>query len=190
MYSSDGDLIAASVKRPALFETIFERHYPRVLRFAIGRVGPTDGYDVAAETFVRAFDRRSRFDQERESALPWLFGIAVNIMRERARRRARRARAFERAAGAETATDAAGHFDGEAVDRVDALARSQELQEALAVLTDDEYQVLMLYAIGDMTYADIAVSVGVPIGTVRSRIHRARIKARELLGADESIPIG
>lgn len=190
MQASDGDLIAESVTRPDLFEAIFERHHRSVLRFAMGRVGYSDASDVAAETFVRAFDRRSRFKTDRESALPWLFGIAANIMRERARRRVRRARAFERAASATIDAEVAGHFDREAVDRVDAAARTEELQQALEALTDDEYQVLMLLAIGDMTYSDIATHLNIPIGTVRSRIHRARAKARELLEPDTTILIG
>ncbi len=187
---TDGEVIAASIAHPEQFEIIFERHYRAVLRFAVGRIGTSDGGDIAAEAFVRAFDRRARFKTDRESALPWLFGIAANIMRERARRRARRARAFERAASATIDAEIGGHFDGDAVDRVDAVARSHELQAALDILTDDEYQVLMLLAVGDMSYSDIAGHLAIPIGTVRSRIHRARAKARELLGSDESIPIG
>ena len=187
---TDGDLIAASVHRPELFELVFERHYRAVLRFSVGRIGPSDGPDVAGETFVRAFDRRSRFKVDRESALPWLFGIAANIMRERARRRARRARAFERAVGASADADDAGVFDGEAVERLDAIARSDELRDALARLSDDEYQVLMLLALGELSYSDIAQHLDIPIGTVRSRIHRARAKARELLESEAAIHIG
>jgi RNA polymerase sigma-70 factor (ECF subfamily) len=81
-------------------------------------------------------------------------------------------------------------FEVDAADRLDAQSRSGDLSRALRSLSEDEYQVLMLLAIADFSYSDIAESLGIPIGTVRSRIHRARNKMRELLEAERSISGG
>jgi RNA polymerase sigma-70 factor (ECF subfamily) len=179
---SDGELILASRRRPEVFEVIFERHHSAVFRFAAGRVGPDEAADVAADTFVRAFDRRHRFRIDRESALPWLFGIAANVVRERHRSGRRRIGLLERSVALAVGDDS--RFETEAAERVDADARRPDLASALAVLTEDEYQVMMLLALADMSYPAIADQLGVPIGTVRSRIHRARRKLRELLEAE------
>jgi RNA polymerase sigma-70 factor (ECF subfamily) len=185
---SDGELIVASRRKPELFEFIFERHHAAVFRFIAGRNGHADAADVAAETFVRAFDRRDRFRSDRESALPWLFGIAANVARERRRSWIRRQRSAGKAAVFVAGVDS--RFEMDAAERVDALARRDDLRRALSSLADEEYQCLMLLAIGGLTYSDIADALGIPIGTVRSRIHRARRKMRELLEPERPIPGG
>jgi RNA polymerase sigma-70 factor (ECF subfamily) len=179
---TDGEVISASRQSPELFEEIFERHYTSVLRFAAGRLGRDVAGDVAAETFVRAFDRRARFRTDRDSALPWLFGIAVNVMRERRRKAGRRFGAYQRAASLAAGEET--RFEAEAAERVDAASRSEDLAWALSELSDEEYQVIMLLAVAEFSYPDISEYLGVPIGTVRSRIHRARRKLRELLEAE------
>lgn len=176
---TDGEIILASRQQPELFEVIFERHHGAVSRFAAGRMGPDMAGDIASETFVRAFARRSRFRTDRESALPWLFGIAANVMRERRRKSMRRFGAYQRALSYQMSDD--DRFEAEAAERLDATNRSEELRAALAELTDDEYQVFMLLAVAQFSYPDISEYLGIPIGTVRSRIHRARRKLRELV---------
>jgi RNA polymerase sigma factor (sigma-70 family) len=183
--STDCEVILASRRRPELFEVIFERHYQAVYRFAVGRAGVDDAGDIAADTFVRAFDRRDRFRTDRECALPWLFGIAANVARERRRKSVRRHRMVQRSVALVAGDDA--RFEVEAAERVDALSQRPELTAALATLTEDEYQVLMLLAIADFSYPDISEYLGIPIGTVRSRIHRARRKMRELMEAERPI---
>jgi RNA polymerase sigma factor (sigma-70 family) len=183
--STDCEVIVASRRRPELFEVIFERHYQAVFRFAVGRAGVDDAGDIAADTFVRAFDRRDRFRTDRESALPWLFGIAANVAREKRRKSARRQRMVQRSVALVTGDDA--RFELEAAERVDAVSQRPELTAALSALSDDEYQVLMLLAIADFSYPDISEYLGIPIGTVRSRIHRARRKMRELMEAERPI---
>jgi RNA polymerase sigma factor (sigma-70 family) len=181
----DGALIAQSIRNPEVFEVVFDRYYQAVYRFAVGRAGVSEAGDVAGETFLRAFARRHRFDVEQTNALPWLFGIAVNVTRERFRKVNRGRRALDRVAAA---PEIISPFEGEAVERTDALSRTDELASALADLTDDEYQVLMLSALGDLSYQEIADSLDIPIGTVRSRLARARRKMRELMEPDRSIP--
>jgi RNA polymerase sigma-70 factor (ECF subfamily) len=122
---------------------------------------------------------------EQANALPWLFGIAVNVTRERFRKVNRGRRAHDRVA---VAAEIISPFEGEAVERTDALARTADLASALSGLTDDEYQVLMLSALSDLSYQEIADSLDIPIGTVRSRLARARRKMRELMEPDRSIP--
>jgi RNA polymerase sigma factor (sigma-70 family) len=185
---TDCEIIVASRRRPELFEVIFERHYQAVFRFAAGRQGADEAADIASDTFIRAFDRRDRFRTDRENALPWLFGIAANVARERNRKRIRRLRMIRRSSIVFGGDDS--RFEVDATDRLDAMSQSRALAGALSKLTEDEYQVLMLLAIADFSYSDIAESLSIPIGTVRSRIHRARNKMRELLEAERSISGG
>jgi RNA polymerase sigma factor (sigma-70 family) len=180
--TTDCEIILASRRRPELFEGIFERHYQAVYRFAVGRAGIDEAGDVASDTFVRAFDRRDRFRTDRDSALPWLFGIAANVARERHRKSARRMRMVQRSVVLVAGEDS--RFEADAAERVDAVSKRGGLTNALTALSDDEYQVLMLLAIADYSYPDIAECLGIPIGTVRSRIHRARRKMRELMEAE------
>ena len=183
---TDAEAIQASRRRPELFEHVFNRHYSAVFRFAAGRMGADEAADVASDTFARAFDRRQRFDTGRASALPWLFGIAANVMRERRRKATRKARAMMRFSAGEHHA----HFEGETVDRLDATGQAHRLRRALAGLSDDEYQVLMLAALADLSYQEIADTLEVPIGTVRSRLSRARRRMREQLEADRPISGG
>lgn len=183
--SHDGRLIAASIRKPELFEVIFDRHYRSVVRFSVGRVGHNEAADVAAETFLRAFSRRARFDSEQPSALPWLFGISANVARERMRKTARGFRAFNRAT---PPPHIDSPFESDAVERTDAEAQAAILTASLAKLTDDEYQVLMLAAIADYSYQEIADRLDIPIGTVRSRLSRARRRMRELMEGVRSTP--
>ena len=178
----DGEVIAASRLVPERFEEIFDRHYDAVVGFAVGRVGYHHAHDVAAEVFVRAFDRRHLFRDDRENALPWLFGIASNVVRERRRREARGATALARVAVRldEEPTD----FEAESMRRLDAETTRSALVDALARLSDDEYQVLMLVALGELTYDVMAENLGIPAGTVRSRLARARRRMRTLLEVD------
>lgn len=174
----DGELISESIRRPEMFEVIFDRYYQILVRYAVGRVGHSDAPDVASEALVRAFTRRSRFDTTQATALPWLFGIAANVCRERRRKTMRGFRAIGRMA---TPPLGVSPFEADAVDRIDASAAAGELASALEELSEDEYQVLMLAAIGDLSYNDIASSLRIPIGTVRSRLARSKRRMRELL---------
>lgn len=179
---SDAAVIRRSLAEPRVFETIFDRHFDAVLRFAIGRVGVQDAPDVAAETFARAFGRRQRFRPDRPSALPWLFGIAVNVCRERSRRTDRGTRATTRmAASAEQVTEP---FENALAERIDAQRLRPELLAGLQRLRDEEYTLVMLAAESDLTYGEMADLLGIPVGTVRSRLSRARTRLRSLVEDD------
>ena len=169
--STDAAVIRASRGDPAAFGAVFDRHWVRIHRYCVVRAGPP-GEDVAAETFRIAFDRRSEYDG-RDDAAPWLYGIATNLLRGWFRSAARRDRAHRR-----SAPHAAGDELEDALDRAEAQRLGPELTAVLGRLSDEERDALLLHACAELTYDQIARATGVPIGTVRSRIHRARTRVR------------
>lgn len=126
--------------------------------------------------FAIAFRSRGRYDRGAADARPWLFGIAANLARRHSRTERRRLRAYAR-----TGVDPLGDDVGDSDRRLDALAAGPALAAALAALRPGEREVLLLFAWADLSYEEIAAALGVPIGTVRSRLSRARGRVRELL---------
>jgi RNA polymerase sigma factor (sigma-70 family) len=169
--SSDAAVIRASCRDPAAFGVVFDRHWVRIHRYCVVRAGPP-GEDLAAETFRVAFDRRSDYDG-RQDAAPWLYGIATNLLRTWFRSAARGERALRRSAG-----HAAGDDIEEALERAEAQRLGPELAAVLSQLTAEERDALLLHACAELSYDQIARATEVPIGTVRSRIHRARTRVR------------
>jgi RNA polymerase sigma factor (sigma-70 family) len=182
--ASDADVIAASLRVPAGFASVFDRYFDAIYVYLRRRVGPEIAEDLAAQTFEEAFRLRGRFDERRPSARPWLYGIATNLLRNHTRRERRQRLAHMRAWGDRPVSDGADAT----VSRVDAATRAGAVARALATLPDTERDALLLLAWGDLTYGEIAEALGVPIGTVRSRLSRGRTKLRELLGADGQEP--
>lgn len=180
--AEDADAIRASLDDPTAFEPVFERHFAAVHRFVRRRVGLAVADDVAAETFTRAFASRKQFDTRRHSALPWLFGIAVNLVARHYRDEERQLRAYAR-----TGIDPILADTEDSEDRLDATASHSRLAAALAELRPEERDVLLLHAWADLGYDEIAEALGIPLGTVRSRLSRARTHVRELLEHDEPL---
>jgi RNA polymerase sigma-70 factor (ECF subfamily) len=178
---TDAAVIVASRAEPARFSVLYDRYAAQLFRFAYRRVGPDIADDVVAETFLAAFRNRRRYDPERPDARAWLFGILVRELAQHRRREHARYRALATAA-------ADGPADGPA-DRVAAQVGAHALRgvlaHALAQLAEGDRDVLLLLAWGDLSYAEVADCVGVPIGTVRSRMHRARRQLREALGGSD-----
>ncbi len=180
MERSDAEVVAASLDDPPAFAALFDRHAGLLFRFLVRRVGPDVGDDLLGETFRIAFERRASFDCDRESARPWLYGIASNLLARHRRTEGRRLRA--------TATLAARTLppldpaDG-VVGALDAAVRWGAVTEAVAGLPDGERDALLLYAWEELSYAEVATALDVPVGTVRSRLNRARRRLREPLGA-------
>jgi RNA polymerase sigma factor (sigma-70 family) len=175
---TDAELIASSLEEPQAFSRLFDRHYDVVRAYLLRRVGPDVAPDLAAEVFTAAFDARRRYDQARPQARPWLLGIATNLLRHHRRTEVRRIRALARL---ERPVQGDGGLDG-ANARVDAAHLGGRLLEALATLATGERDVLLLVAWTDLGYAEIAEALHVPVGTVRSRLNRARSRLRERLG--------
>jgi RNA polymerase sigma factor (sigma-70 family) len=163
---------------PARFAELFDRHYPAIVRYLRGRVGQQLADDLAAETFTLAFRRRHQYRGEHADAAAWLYGIAGNLLRGHARAEVRRLRAYAR-----VVPDPVGPDIGEGVaERVDAAAAARRAALAVADLPAEQREVLLLLAWAELDYAGIATALGVPLGTVRSRLHRARQRLRRQLG--------
>ncbi|WP_345443543.1 RNA polymerase sigma factor [Actinoallomurus vinaceus] len=177
---TDAELIDRSRRNPERFAAVFDRHSDRVHHYLARRAGPDVADDLLSETFLRAFDQRDRFDPERSptGALPWLLGIATNMLRDHQRSQARRWRILARSG---TEPDEPSPVDRVAA-RVDANAMARPLIEVIATLADGDRDTLLLFAWADLTYEEIAAALGIPIGTVRSRIHRTRARLRAALG--------
>ena len=94
--SSDAGLIGVSVSNPQCFAMLFDRHARAIWRYACRRAGLSGADEIVSETFLRAFPRRASYDARRPDARPWLYGIATNVLRERARHEARSHRDVER----------------------------------------------------------------------------------------------
>jgi RNA polymerase sigma factor (sigma-70 family) len=182
---TDADAIAASKTDPTRFGVIFDRHVEAIHAYLQRRVGPDIADDLAAETFVKAFGARGRYDVSRESARPWLFGIATNVVRHHRRRERRQLAAYRRSFVTPTLPD-----NEEVEDRADAAIASRRLARALASLRASQREVLVLHAWADLSYAEIAAALDLPIGTVRSRLHRARRRMRELIGTSGQVEGG
>ena len=174
---SDAQVIAASRADPLVFAIVFDRHYDAVHRYLARRAGVDLADDLAAETFTQAFDSRLRFDLARMDARPWLFGIATNLMRHHYRTEERRLRAYARI----DRPDRVDAFEG-IEGRLDAEGAAPLIAAAVLRLSPGERDVLLLFAWADLRYEEIAAALAIPIGTVRSRLNRARHRLRELLG--------
>jgi len=177
-YVPDAELVARSLEDPEAFGEIFDRHAPTLLRYLVRRVGRTTAEGLLGDVFQTAFQVRERFDLGRQSALPWLYGIASNRLLKHHRTEGRRLRASARLA-AESGAEGAGR----SADRAGARLLLERTAAAIEELPAAEREALLLYAWEDLGYEAIAEAQGVPLGTVRSRLHRARTRLRELTGA-------
>jgi RNA polymerase sigma-70 factor (ECF subfamily) len=163
---SDAELIAASRRDPEAFGAIFDRHYDAIFRFAERRIGRDAALELASEVFLTAFRVRENYGPERTSARPWLMGIASRLVLHEQRRFARYANAVQRAAShthsSSTETQVLGTLELAA------------LYEALDKIDPESRELLLLVTWEGLSYSDAAEALGVPVGTVRSRVHRVR----------------
>jgi RNA polymerase sigma factor (sigma-70 family) len=177
---SDTELVTRSVAEPELFAGLFDRHAAAVHRYLGRRVGELAD-DLLSETFLIAFRRRAAYRAEHLEVRPWLMGIATNLVHGHVRTEQRRYKALVRArASAEPVP--AGPGPDESHDRLAAQAMRAPLAAALAGLKARDRDVLLLFAWGQLSYEEIAAALVVPIGTVRSRLNRARRQTRAALG--------
>lgn len=177
---TDGTLIERSCRgRPDAFVEVVRRHEVAVHGFLARRAGSQAAADLLGEVWLRAFAGRGGYDPAHPDARPWLYGIARNVLR--AYWRSRHARDNQVTA----AEDACDPWDA-VVDRLDAAARTGTLAGALRVLPSAEREVLLLVAWEQLTPAQAAAVLGVPPGTARSRLHRARAALRLALAVEET----
>jgi RNA polymerase sigma-70 factor (ECF subfamily) len=171
---TDAGVIRRSWEDPEAFAELFDRHADDIHRYAAWRLGADAADDLLAETFAQAFQHRRRYDVARSDARPWLYGIATNLVARHRRSEARRLRALAREAppaGAEPMADRVAA-------RLSARAACGEVAEALAAMPAKQRDVVLLVAWAELEYEEVAHALGVPLGTVRSRLSRARKKLR------------
>ncbi len=165
---------------PGDFLDVFWRHGPAVHAYLARRTGRQHADDLLGEVWLRAFRSRANYDHRFPDALPWLYGIARNVLRAHWRR-------AERSDG----TDVEGIASDPWPDtdrRLDAGALRETLRHILATLSDDEREVLLLVTWEQLTPAEVAVTLGIPQGTARSRLHRALSVLRNEIDVDPEGP--
>ena len=170
---SDRDLMArlAGGDREAL-APLMERHYPRLYRIALSYLrNPDDALDTVQETFVKAFQNAGRWDGSVEAG-PWLSRVAINQSIDRWRRIRRRQATFTPLAP--------GDHQGELADGApdpDARVHGRELRDRLAAalgrLPERQRAVVILRPYQEMTLEEVADTLGMRLGTVKSSLHRA-----------------
>lgn len=182
---ADSAAIRQSLRQPEQFAVLYDSYATVLHRYAGRRVGDQVADDLVAATFLAAFRARQRYALARASALPWLFGILTKEIARRHRTEEARFRALEHAWSDRPADGLADQVAAE----VSAQAARGPLAAALARLSPAERGVLLLIAWSDLSYDEAAQALGIPVGTVRSRLNRARRKVREALGGTNPVAV-
>ncbi|MGI8781812.1 MAG: RNA polymerase sigma factor [Solirubrobacteraceae bacterium] len=173
MHSNDSDarlLAAVAAGDRHAFDPLIDRHHVAVHRYVARRIGVSEAEDIASETFEVAFRRASAFRPIGDDARPWLLGIATNLLRRHARREAAMYRAYAR-----TGVDAA------AVEDIGGDEMHAALAGVLATMRRSHRDALLLYALGELSYDEVAAALDVSVGTVKAWLHRARAVAADQL---------
>ncbi|MFF1835229.1 RNA polymerase sigma factor [Streptomyces sp. NPDC058231] len=176
-HDDDAGIVTQSLEQPEIFAGLYDRHAPDIHRYVARRLGEGAADDITAETFLIAFRSRRRYDAARRNARPWLYGIAANLIGKQRRGEERSLRALART-GVDTV---AASWSDRSDTRIAARA---PLAGALAALSPGDRHVLLLVAWADLGYEEVAQALRIPVGTVRSRLNRARRKVREALDTD------
>ncbi|GAA1289799.1 DNA-directed RNA polymerase sigma-70 factor [Planotetraspora silvatica] len=177
----DAEVIAASLSDSECFAAIFDRHVEVIHHYIARRVGTDAADDIVAETFLAAFRRRSVYDVSRSDARPWLYGIATTLVARHRRSEVRYLRALSRT-GVDPLPESLA--DG-VVNRLITHDQKRRLAGALATLGQGDRDALLLVVWGELTYEETARALDIPLGTVRSRLNRARRKLRAQLGRND-----
>lgn len=177
----DAAVVAASIVDPEAFGELFRRHAPRLHAYVKRRLGPDLADDAVAEAFATAFRQRARFDGRAEFGA-WLWGIASKVIARHHRQESRMYRAFART-GTDPAADGVADL---AAARATAASLGPSLARALAGLSAQDRNAVLLLAWGELSYAEIATALDLPVGTVKAKIHRARAKLRKALPEETS----
>ncbi|MGW7361912.1 RNA polymerase sigma factor [Streptomyces sp. NPDC054841] len=172
---------------PSAFAELFDSYARAVYNHAFRLTADwSTAEDVMAATFMEAWRLRDKVDPEGGSLRPWLLGIATNT----ARNQYRSNRRYRAAAGAAAAAELSvpDHAD-EVADRVDDRRRLATALTALAALRRPEREVIALCLGEGLDYEAAAEALGIPVGTVASRLSRARKKLRALAEAELARPL-
>jgi RNA polymerase sigma factor (sigma-70 family) len=173
---SDGELWRRAVAGEAeAFGVLFERHARGVYNYLFRRTADWAlAEDLTSIVFLEAWRRRGEVQLQRDSALPWLLGVATNVLRNRRRSQWRFRAALER-----LPREHVHDFSEEADARLDDERRMRSALRSVRKLPKHERDVIALCAWAGLSYEEAALALGVPIGTVRSRLSRARARLRE-----------
>jgi RNA polymerase sigma factor (sigma-70 family) len=166
---TDAEVMVASRQEPSKFAEIFDRYHAEIHRYVGRRLGADAADDIAAETFLVAFRKRARFAADQGQVRSWLYGIATRLVNRHRRDEVRRYRALARVGSGDDASE--GHED-QVLSEVTAAGAG--LGAALAGLARGDRDVLLLVALADLTYPEVAQALGLKYGTVCSRLNRAR----------------
>jgi RNA polymerase sigma factor (sigma-70 family) len=193
VYADDATVIGLSVSDPEQFAIVYRRHVPAIQRYVIRRIGPAAADDVVAETFLVAFRQRSRYRDDGRDCLPWLYGIATKLVGRHWRAEIKQLKLIAR-----TSVDPVTEPFTDRVNASVTVDRAKaRLGAALAVLPARQRDALLLVTWAGLTYDQAAKAIGVPLGTVQSRVSRARRHLRQQLAdldparpEDEGCPAG
>ncbi len=163
------------------FGVIYDRHVDAVLRHC-RRLGSPDAEDMASVTFLEAWRNVRRVNFVDGSARPWLLVVATNVVRNSSRARRRYAQLLSRL----PMPDSVGDVADEVVMRIDEIESARRVQAAIAGLRSAEREVIALCDIAEVPYAEAATALGVPVGTVKSRLSRARDRLRRALNEPDA----
>jgi RNA polymerase sigma-70 factor (ECF subfamily) len=156
------------------FGDLYERHARAVQSYCLWRTADLQAAeDATATVFLEAWRKRQRLTLTTDSAAPLLLGIANNVVRRQWRSQRRYRDTLERVRNVGQPPD---DLEGEAIARVDAIRQLREGSEAIRALPRREREVLALLAWSDLSYGGIADALDLPVGTVRSRLARARTR--------------
>lgn len=177
----ESDLVlAAQAGDQAAFAELVRRYQRSIYRIAYGLTrNASDADDLAQETFVRAYQAIGRF-RVGERLHPWLARIATNLAYSLFRRRRRRPET-----PLEPLVEAGQQWgvDDDPAEHTMRKERHQHLQSAFEQLKPEHQSVLVLRVVQDLSYDEIAHALGVPVGTVMSRLSRARTELKARLAA-------
>ncbi|MDF2707940.1 MAG: polymerase subunit sigma-70 [Nonomuraea muscovyensis] len=177
--ADDAALIERSWHDPESFAVLYDRYFGEIHRYVAARLGTHLADDLAAETFLVAFRKRRTFDPARGAVRPWLYGIATNLVADHRRRETRGLEALQRAPAGEV-TD--GGHEERVTARVTAASVQGRLAAAIRRLSPGDRDVLFLVVLAELSYEEVAQTLGIPFGTVGSRLNRVRRKLRRGLG--------
>lgn len=179
----DADLWELSTTDREAFGEIFRRHARSVFAICYWRTGDAAmAEDVTSVVFLEAWRRRELVVLEQRSALPWLLGVANHTSRNATRSLRRYGQALRRLDGRRVVMS-----DDDVIDRIDAETSLSLVNRVARDLSDQEREIVLLVFWSGLSYEAASVALGVPVGTIRSRVSRTRRKLQLRLGDNRVI---